>query len=196
MPASAFFFELCSLFWPAGLVLLKSAGSGIRGAAGISGSAGRPEITSHGSGVAACAPRSRGCSIGSVTASGSVGRTVGIDNCDAVSARCNAASSGRHAVSACHAVSRGISRIGTGAGNRVSGRNSGSGIAAAGWGRINTSGRAAVDGGCFILADAILVKGVVDVVDGVGTVGNHFSVGWIQIVIFPVHLQPSRNHVP
>ena len=46
------------------------------------------------------------------------------------------------------------------------------------------------------MAKGILVKGIVDVIDGVGTIGNHFSVGWIQIVIFSIHFKPPRNHVP
>ena len=186
-----------SLLWSTGLVFLKSAGSGIGSAAGISGSAGgtrrrtripggaggtrrrtripggaggterrtriprgtrstgrSPEITSHGSGVIACASRGHRCSIGSAAA-GSVGRTVGIGNSDAVS-----------------------------------------GIAAARRGRINASCRTAVNGGCLVLADTILVEGIVDIIDGVGTIGNHFSIGWIQIVIFSIHFKPPCNHVP
>ena len=116
-------------------------------------------------------------------------------NCDTVSTGRDSVVSGRHAASVIYAASGGASGIGSGAGNCVSGSDIGSGIAAAGRGRINTSGRAAVNGGCLVLAYAVLVKGVVDVVDSVGTVGNQFSIGWIQIVIFTVHLQPSRNHM-
>lgn len=116
----------------------RAAGQGTGISGGALGTRRGAEAAPHGSGVAACASWGRRYSIGSVTASGSVGGTVGVGNCDAVS-----------------------------------------GTAAARRGRINTSGRTAVNGGCLILADTIPVKGIVDVIDGVGTIGNHFSVGWI-----------------